>query len=37
MMIPQAVADATAKMGETKLGDAFKRLGSDSGSVYLTT
>ncbi|KAJ4287908.1 hypothetical protein N0V88_007528 [Collariella sp. IMI 366227] len=37
IMIPHAVAYAAVKMGEAKLGAAFKQLGSDSGSVYLAT
>jgi hypothetical protein len=37
IMLPHAMADATIKMAEKKLGNSFKRLGSDSGSVYLAT
>ncbi len=37
IMVPAAIVDTIIKVAERRLGTAFKRLGSDSGSVYLAT
>ncbi|KAK3899563.1 hypothetical protein C8A05DRAFT_18017 [Staphylotrichum tortipilum] len=37
IMLPHAIVDAIIKVTDKKLGTAFKRLGTDSGSVYLAT